>query len=111
MANWDYPMDTSSVAEGSAYPDIDETLHYPWQGQQPTIDTLDTSVIDPRLYGGSFPQDEPEPEPQQESQQEYSADELSEESQARPSDLDGEDEDSEFVYTEEDNDRYVFSFT
>ncbi|KAJ5315021.1 hypothetical protein N7476_005328 [Penicillium atrosanguineum] len=102
MADWDFPMDTSSVAEGSAYPDIDETLHYPWQGQQSATDHLVTSVIDPRLYGGTLPQNEPEPE--SEAQQDYSADELSEESQVRPPDLTGEDDDSEFVYTEEDND-------
>ena len=111
MADWDFPMDTSSVAEGPAYPDIDETLHYPWQGQQSANVNLDTSVIDPRLYGGLLPQDEPEAEPESEVQQDYSADELSEESQVRPPDLAGEDEDSEFVYTEEDNERYAFLCT
>lgn len=36
-----------------AYPDIDETIQYPWQGSQPLVPT-DTSVIDPRLYRGLF---------------------------------------------------------
>ncbi|KAL4806915.1 hypothetical protein BDV18DRAFT_121499 [Aspergillus unguis] len=36
-----------------AYPDIDETVQYPWNGsQQPT--SAEASVIDPRLYKGLF---------------------------------------------------------
>jgi len=101
MADYDFPMDTSPPPEeGAAYPDIDETLHYPWQdGRQSTINDLPASVIDPRLWQDSFPQNE-EPE----SQQDDSADELSEYSQVPP-DLNGEDEDSEFVYTEDGSDR------
>lgn len=100
MADYDFPMDTSPPAEGPAYPDIDETLHYPWQGaQQSTTDHHAALVIDPRLYQDLFPQNEPE------SQQDYSADELSEEGQAPPTDINGEDEDSEFVYTEDESDR------
>jgi general transcription factor 3C polypeptide 3 (transcription factor C subunit 4) len=99
MADYDFPMDTSPPPEGSAYPDIDETLHYPWQGsRQSTTDNLPASVIDPRLYQDLFPQNEPE------SQQDYSAEELSEDSQAPPG-RKGKDEDSEFVYTEDESDR------
>ncbi|KAL4785315.1 hypothetical protein BJX76DRAFT_183170 [Aspergillus varians] len=39
-----------------AYPDIDETIQYPWQGSQPPIST-GASVIDPRLYSGIFAED------------------------------------------------------
>ncbi|KAL3472938.1 hypothetical protein BJX99DRAFT_272641 [Aspergillus californicus] len=39
-----------------AYPDIDETFQYPWQGIQPPVSTDPSShsVIDPRLYKGLF---------------------------------------------------------
>ncbi|KAL4884513.1 hypothetical protein BJY04DRAFT_225696 [Aspergillus karnatakaensis] len=56
----DYPdddiPDQSSPLGKIAYPDIDETIHYPWQGSQPapTTDTPLQSVIDPRLYKGLF---------------------------------------------------------
>ncbi|KAL4916025.1 hypothetical protein BDW62DRAFT_110377 [Aspergillus aurantiobrunneus] len=36
-----------------SYPDIDETIQYPWQGSHPPTST-DASVIDPRLYKGLF---------------------------------------------------------
>ncbi|KAL4941666.1 hypothetical protein BDV06DRAFT_177388 [Aspergillus oleicola] len=36
-----------------AYPDIDETIQYPWQGSQQQTST-DASVIDPRLYKDLF---------------------------------------------------------
>lgn len=36
------------------YPDIDEALQYPWQGENQTIaEDIAASVIDPRLYQGS----------------------------------------------------------
>ncbi|GMG10448.1 unnamed protein product [Aspergillus oryzae] len=39
-----------------AYPDIDETIHYPWQGPQQTAQSDPIhSVLDPRLYKDLFP--------------------------------------------------------
>ncbi|KAE8148515.1 TPR-like protein [Aspergillus avenaceus] len=58
----DYPhghqFEHSSQPEENAYPDIDETFHYPWQGNQPTArgDPIH-SVLDPRLYRDLFPND------------------------------------------------------
>ncbi|KAL2868802.1 tetratricopeptide repeat protein [Aspergillus lucknowensis] len=44
------------------YPDIDETIQYPWQGSQPpgSADPSIHSVIDPRLYKGLFTGSEPQ---------------------------------------------------
>ncbi|KAL2840316.1 hypothetical protein BJX68DRAFT_187224 [Aspergillus pseudodeflectus] len=55
----DYPEDVSGQAPSSgefAYPDIDETIQYPWQGSQPPAsgEPAVQSVIDPRLYRGLF---------------------------------------------------------
>jgi general transcription factor 3C polypeptide 3 (transcription factor C subunit 4) len=55
----DYPEDVSGQAPSSgefAYPDIDETIQYPWQGSQPPAsgEPVVQSVIDPRLYRGLF---------------------------------------------------------
>jgi general transcription factor 3C polypeptide 3 (transcription factor C subunit 4) len=55
----DYPEDVSGQAPSPgefAYPDIDETIQYPWQGSQPPASTEPAvqSVIDPRLYRGLF---------------------------------------------------------
>lgn len=38
------------------YPDIDETILYPWQGNQPATqpESSTTSVLDPRLYKDLF---------------------------------------------------------
>ncbi|EAW08236.1 tetratricopeptide repeat protein [Aspergillus clavatus NRRL 1] len=43
-----------------AYPDIDETVHYPWQGPQSTVpgEAPLQSVIDPRLYRDLFTRSE-----------------------------------------------------
>lgn len=39
-----------------AYPDIDEAIHYPWQGPQQTAQSDPIhSVLDPRLYKDLFP--------------------------------------------------------
>lgn len=45
-----------SQSQDSAYPDIDETLQYPWQGSQPAVagESSLHSVIDPRLYKDLF---------------------------------------------------------
>ncbi|KAF9889891.1 transcription factor TFIIIC subunit tfc4 [Aspergillus nanangensis] len=51
-----HQSDRSPPAEETMYPDIDETLHYPWQGAQSTGPGEPSihSVIDPRLYKGLF---------------------------------------------------------
>lgn len=49
----DYPeYDNAPAEEEVSYPDIDETVQYPWQSHQQAMseDALDTSVLDPRLY-------------------------------------------------------------
>ena len=40
------------------YPDIDETVQYPWQeNQQATADnSFDASLLDPRLYSDAVPE-------------------------------------------------------
>lgn len=109
MADYDYSMGGSPPPEesGSAYPDIDETLHYPWQdSQQLNAQEVPASVIDPRLYQGPFPQNGAEnPEEYREAEE----DGVSEVIQAYPPDLDGVDmgdnEDSDFIYTEDESER------
>lgn len=45
------------AGEGPAYPDIDETVHYPWQGSQSSATgDVPPSLIDPRLYRDIFAQ-------------------------------------------------------
>lgn len=48
----DYPDYDNAPTEEVLYPDIDETVQYPWQSHQQAApdDELDTSVLDPRLY-------------------------------------------------------------
>lgn len=59
--NMDYPDPDpdydDAPTEEVIYPDIDETVQYPWQNteQTTTDNSLDTSVLDPRLYGDSVP--------------------------------------------------------
>jgi general transcription factor 3C polypeptide 3 (transcription factor C subunit 4) len=57
----EYPGDRNgsgrpSQSQESAYPDIDETMQYPWQGTQPAVagESSLHSVIDPRLYKDLF---------------------------------------------------------
>ncbi|KAF7591938.1 transcription factor TFIIIC subunit tfc4 [Aspergillus hancockii] len=55
----DYPggdqSDHNTQSGEIAYPDIDETIHYPWQGTQPVVQTDPIhSVLDPRLYKDLF---------------------------------------------------------
>lgn len=52
----DYPDPGHLGAEDHAYPDIDESIHYPWQGEQQAAqaDASLHSVIDPRLYKDLF---------------------------------------------------------
>lgn len=48
----DYPDYDNAPTEEVSYPDIDETVQYPWQSHQQAApdDALDASVLDPRLY-------------------------------------------------------------
>jgi general transcription factor 3C polypeptide 3 (transcription factor C subunit 4) len=64
----DYPDDAlqgeNYEEEESAYPNIDENVHYPWQNDQSfDIGSMLASVIDPRLFG-----DQPTQQPQNISQ-------------------------------------------
>ncbi|KAJ5893348.1 hypothetical protein N7495_005039 [Penicillium taxi] len=60
----DYPdISQNTYPEESAYPDIDENVHYPWQeSQQPVSGEIhaSASVLDPRLFGDSFSQNLPQ---------------------------------------------------
>ncbi|KAJ5807796.1 Tetratricopeptide-like helical [Penicillium riverlandense] len=61
MEDSDLYMEGTSPPEDSVYPDIDETLQYPWQGSQPSAaGDVHASVIDPRLYRDLFAQNAPE---------------------------------------------------
>ncbi|KAB8206883.1 hypothetical protein BDV34DRAFT_75099 [Aspergillus parasiticus] len=54
----DYPDQSNHDTQAGevAYPDIDETIHYPWQGPQQTAQSDPIhSVLDPRLYKDLFP--------------------------------------------------------
>ncbi|KAJ5466320.1 hypothetical protein N7530_010107 [Penicillium desertorum] len=55
------PLDEEMQEGESAYPDIDETVHYPWQNDQ-SFDVGDmlASVIDPRLFGDQNAQPQPQ---------------------------------------------------
>lgn len=55
------PLDEEMQEGESAYPDIDETVHYPWQNEQSfDIGEMLASVIDPRLFGDQNPQTQPQ---------------------------------------------------
>lgn len=122
-------MDASSPLEYT-YPDIDENVQYPWQSSQHSVtEDVPDSVIDPRLYGGSFP--EPGQGASQTVAQEYytnnsdeddsddSSDEGSDEGSEDvldenaqyppiPNGLNASDDDSDFVNSGADSERYVF---
>ncbi|KAE8348901.1 hypothetical protein BDV28DRAFT_142472 [Aspergillus coremiiformis] len=56
----DYPEEDqpnhNPQAGDIAYPNIDETIHYPWQGTHPVVQADPIhSVLDPRLYKDLFP--------------------------------------------------------
>lgn len=103
MASSDYPMGSMSPTEESMYPDIDEALQYPWQGENQTIaEDIAASVIDPRLYQGSKLQDsDPAVGPIEEA---YDDDPTV---PAEPTDI-FTDDDSELEYIE-DSERYSTS--
>lgn len=107
MADYDPPMEGSPPPPDSAYPDIDETLHYPWQdSRQLDTEEIDASVIDPRLYQGAFPGNEVA---NPEEARGVGEDQVLEDTQASPSRLSevgmSEEQDSEFVFTEDESER------
>ena len=111
MADPDYPMDPAS--HGYIYPDIDENTQYPWQGTQTSgPGEVSASVIDPRLYRDLFPQVPSEAaELDKNSTLSDDGDGVPEEDEGEyPTELyglvEGED-DSDFVYSEDDSERQV----
>lgn len=85
-----------SPTEDSMYPDIDESIHYPWQEEQQTIaENFSESMIDPRLYQGLTSQND-----------ELAVDQVQPEDEDQPAHLESHgfftDEDSDFEYDEED---------
>lgn len=51
------PLDEEMQEGQSEYPDIDETVRYPWQNDQSfNVGDMLASVIDPRLFGDQNPQ-------------------------------------------------------
>lgn len=104
MSDYDLPMESSPPPEQAAYPDIDETLHYPWQSNQhANADGAFAAVIDPRLYQGLHPQDEAEDPEEREAEEAEGAEDF----EAYPPDLygEGDAEDSDFVYAEDESER------
>lgn len=107
MADYGLPMEGSPPPPDSAYPDIDETLHYPWQdSQQLDTDEIDASVIDPRLYQGVFPGNKVT---NPEEARGVGEDQVFEVTQVSPPDLSevgmSDEQDSDFVYTEDESER------
>jgi hypothetical protein len=107
MADPDYPMDyVSPPGQAYTYPDIDETVQYPWREN----DALATQgnadpVIDPRLYKDLFSQDAP-------GNPVHEAGDLSEDSQDSPRQrqeyADGMDDDeSDYEFSQEGSGRYA----
>ena len=49
-------VDPHLTSQEPAYPDINESIHYPWQGEEQPAQTEESlhSVIDPRLYKDLF---------------------------------------------------------
>ncbi|KAJ5106297.1 hypothetical protein N7456_002972 [Penicillium angulare] len=105
MSDPDIPMSTPD--EYSNYPDIDEDVRYPWQShetQQSSGGDLDTSVIDPRLYGGDL---NPQAEEELDQAQGYYHSDLSEEERDIPrysGRFDAGDDDSDYIAQSEGDD-------
>ena len=81
MADPDFPVDyASSPGASYTYPDIDETIQYPWrENDTPTSRGNHAgTAIDPRLYQGLFSQNAPE-DPIQEDLQEAPRDRYADE--------------------------------
>ncbi|RDW70656.1 tetratricopeptide repeat protein [Aspergillus mulundensis] len=73
-----HPGETAYPDIEIAYPDIDETVQYPWQGTQ-QLTSAEASVIDPRLYKGLFSENASQEPAQSAVEDELSAPEVEEE--------------------------------
>jgi general transcription factor 3C polypeptide 3 (transcription factor C subunit 4) len=119
MADNYYPDMSSPQKEDSEYPDIDETVQYPWQHGQPIDDgNALSSVLDPRLFGDQAqPPRPPESinqrpaEAEDEIEEEFSSGEYDQQYPPVPyvpGQLDEAGSDNDFVISgEEETDRYV----
>lgn len=108
MSEHDTPMDApDQYAAYPDYPEIDETMQYPWAGaaqqsdhrDQSSHEDVPQSLIDPRLYGGELAPPMPaEPLPAGPSRtQQYSPSEFSDESEYQDNGDHDSGDDSEFV--------------
>ena len=124
MDDPDNPIDPAS--QEFVYPDIDENVQYPWQSaQQSTQESFPSddfaAVIDPQLYRNLFAQnitENPEQVQDQHLERSYSVDgtsELPDEAvEVYQQNFNGVDEgeyDSDFLYSEENGERYDFLVT
>lgn len=107
MADPDYPMDyVSPPAEPYTYPDIDETIQYPWRENDALAAQGNADpVIDPRLYQDLFSQNAP-------GNAVHEAGDLSEDSQdsspQRQEYGDGMDDDeSDYEFSQQGSGRYA----
>ena len=119
MANNYYPDMSSPQKEDSEYPDIDETVQYPWQHGQPIGDgNALSSVLDPRLFGDQAQPprplesiNQPPAEAEDEIEEEFSSGEYDQQYPPVPyvpGQLDEAGSDNDFVISgEEETDRYV----
>ncbi|KAJ5086044.1 hypothetical protein N7532_010815 [Penicillium argentinense] len=111
MASSDYPMGSQSPVQDTMYPDIDESVQYPWQTRQQVI-TGDaaTSLIDPRLYGGLPPQGDIPGVPGEDYTDEENdlRSDLDDDAEMMPNEAPTSDEDSEYRYSDGQSERYVF---
>ncbi|CAP93667.1 Pc16g09970 [Penicillium rubens Wisconsin 54-1255] len=104
------PLDEEMQEGESAYPDIDETVHYPWQNDQ-SFDVGDmlASVIDPRLFGDQNAQTQPQsinqyPQDPNEFQGEVEVEEEQEAEGFYPDEYDSQGESDEDEPAEDDDD-------
>ncbi|PYH96394.1 TPR-like protein [Aspergillus ellipticus CBS 707.79] len=114
----DYPDDHHSdhepPPEEFAYPDIDETIHYPWQGNPPADQGESSihSVLDPRLYRDLFTtsaSQAPEQTPLDKEAEEYAeADDSAEDSlyTLSSSEEESSEEEDDLAEDGEDDDEY-----
>ena len=108
----DYPdpehLDSHYPSEGQAYPDLDESIHYPWQGQgaqQPAqAEASLHSMIDPRLYKDLFSASASQL-PDQSLDDDEEIHQYGEEVYPH---LDDSDEDGNYEYSSQESSEYVF---
>jgi general transcription factor 3C polypeptide 3 (transcription factor C subunit 4) len=91
----DDPNHNSHLGE-ITYPDIDETVQYPWQGSRQSF-SHEASAIDPRLYKDLFSGGESQELAQSAADEEQSAPE-----EEQSLDLNNSDESSSFVASSEE---------